>query len=264
MIHLFERSGSSELELLDLRFADAEWSRLRRVAADLLERRGALEAAEDLRTLPLELREGTNGFGDEFNVLYMKARVPDYVRLAELADDRAARGRFAAIAEAVTEVGGYVRFVTVELDDSDGPEPVSTPVLAITSDTVERALRDAERLLASEGATSGVDRVHTAFHGYLLQVATRAGIEFDAEAGLTEVLKLIRERHPAFAEAGPRRHDVEKILRSAASVADALNPIRNKASVAHPNEDLLGEPEAMLVINVVRSLLHYLNDRTRA
>jgi hypothetical protein len=40
---------------------------------------------------------------------------------------------------------------------------------------------------------------------------------------------------------------------------DALNPIRNTASVAHPNADLLKKDEAMLVVNSARTLLHYLN-----
>jgi hypothetical protein len=44
-----------------------------------------------------------------------------------------------------------------------------------------------------------------------------------------------------------------------ATVVDVLNPLRNKASVAHPNEQLLAEPEALLVINSVRTLLNYLD-----
>jgi len=39
----------------------------------------------------------------------------------------------------------------------------------------------------------------------------------------------------------------------------ALLPVRNRASVAHPNAELLGEPEARLVINVGRTLLDYLD-----
>lgn len=35
--------------------------------------------------------------------------------------------------------------------------------------------------------------------------------------------------------------------------------IRNHASVAHPIEELLEEPEPMLVINITRSILHYLD-----
>ncbi len=33
----------------------------------------------------------------------------------------------------------------------------------------------------------------------------------------------------------------------------------NRASVAHPNEDLLAEPEVMLIISVRHTLLNYLN-----
>jgi hypothetical protein len=44
-----------------------------------------------------------------------------------------------------------------------------------------------------------------------------------------------------------------------AQIVDVLNPVRNQKSMAHPNEDLLEEPEAMLVANAVRTLLHYLN-----
>jgi hypothetical protein len=36
---------------------------------------------------------------------------------------------------------------------------------------------------------------------------------------------------------------------------DALNPVRNRATVAHPNAELLEKEEAMLVINVARTLL---------
>ena len=44
-----------------------------------------------------------------------------------------------------------------------------------------------------------------------------------------------------------------------ASILDSLSPIRNRASIAHPNQELLAEPEAMLVVNTVRTLLNYLN-----
>ncbi len=40
---------------------------------------------------------------------------------------------------------------------------------------------------------------------------------------------------------------------------DVLNPIRNSASMAHPNADLLEDPEAMLVINAARTILHYID-----
>lgn len=48
-----------------------------------------------------------------------------------------------------------------------------------------------------------------------------------------------------------------------ATILDALNPIRNSASVAHPNLDLLSEADAMLAINAARTILHYVEARVQ-
>ena len=49
------------------------------------------------------------------------------------------------------------------------------------------------------------------------------------------------------------------MLNSLSNVVDALNTIRNHASIAHPNENLLDESEAMLMVNVMRTLFHCIN-----
>ncbi len=265
MIRFLEGSGSSEIELLDSAFSKTEWSKLHSVAISLLERRGYFPASEFLSQHPFELRRGTNGFGDEFCVLYMQAELDKYVELAELADDMQMRHNAKRAAEAVGEVSSqHVRFVAMDLLQSSGPDPVASPVLEITSDIVERALRDAERLLATEGATSGVDRIHTAFHGYLRALAANAGLSHSDQAGVTELFRLIRSQHPSFGGNSAHQAEIDKILRALANVVDTLNPLRNQASVAHPNVDLLAEPEAMLFINSVRCLLHYLNAKAKA
>lgn len=145
-----------------------------------------------------------------------------------------------------------------------GLPAVASPSLRVTSEVVQRALTDAERLLETTGATSSVDRVHTALHGYCIAVCREAGIVTTQEPALTELIKLLSQHHPAFQEHAPRKEDTLKILRALASIMDALNPLRNKASVAHPNEELLSEPEAMLAINSVRSILHYLDQKLGA
>lgn len=264
MIRLFERSGSSEIQLLDQSIPTPEWERLKNVAVRLMERRGNSEAADLLRKHPFVVREGTNGFGDEFDVLYMQTPMPIYVELAEMAEDEQLRWQWRTVAATVEEVvTKHIRFVAVDLNTAEELEPVTSPVLEITSDVVERALRDAEQLLVTQGATSGVDRVHTAFHGYLLAITARASLMVSDSGSVTELFKVIRHWHPSFQHAGPRQGDIDKVMRSIANVVDSLNPVRNQASIAHPNEDLLEEPEAMLVINSVRSLLHYLNARIR-
>jgi len=78
---------------------------------------------------------------------------------------------------------------------------------------------------------------------------------------MVALLKKLRSGHPKLTDLGPRAQDVEKVLNSCASILDAFLPVRNQASVAHPNQELLDEPEARLVINVGRSLLHYLDSK---
>ena len=51
-----------------------------------------------------------------------------------------------------------------------------------------------------------------------------------------------------------------QILRGMAQIVDALNPVRNEKTLAHPNP-LLGEAEAMLAINAIRTLLHCFDKR---
>ncbi len=263
MIHLYSGSGSQEIILLGEGMPGSEWEKRRGVAAGLLERRGAREAAELLRSLPFEIHEGTNGFGDQFRLLYLRVSLEQYVDLSKMAEEREARQHFRAIANVVTEIGSFIRFIALDVDEEAGPEPVPQPSLSITSDVVERALADAERLIATQGATSGVDRVHTALHGYLRALAANAGLPAPRDASVTDLFKLLREHHPSLRPQGPRQADVDAIVRALANIVHVLNPVRNRASVAHPNETLLDEPEAMLVINSVRTLLHYLNARTR-
>jgi len=141
----------------------------------------------------------------------------------------------------------------------EGASPVESPNLSIASEVVERAISDAETLIQSSGATSGVDRIHTALHGYLLAISETGKISHGQDATIAQLFKAIREHHPSFAPLGPRSGDITQVLRAMASIVDALQPLRNRASVAHPNELLLEAAEAMLAINAARTILHYVN-----
>jgi hypothetical protein len=113
--------------------------------------------------------------------------------------------------------------------------------------------------LETEGATSAVDRLHTVLHGYLRAVCDDAGIPYGKNLMMSGLFGLIRNQHPAFVDLGPRREDILQVLRSMSAIMDAMNPIRNEGSMAHPNKDLLDPPEAALVINMARTILHYLD-----
>jgi hypothetical protein len=77
-----------------------------------------------------------------------------------------------------------------EIDDETFPSPVYTTFLypslekekplylKISNQAVEQAIADVEALIPTTGAVSGVDRIHTALHGYLGLVCVQADIEF--------------------------------------------------------------------------------------
>lgn len=143
----------------------------------------------------------------------------------------------------------------------EASSPVLSPDLRINSAIVDRAIGDVEALIQSSDAVSGVDRIHTALHGYLRAACDAENIAYAKGDSMTKLFKLLRQHHPALQNLGTRSQDIERILQASANIMDALNPIRNNASVAHPNDDLLNKEEAMLVINVTRSLLHYLDSK---
>lgn len=257
MVRLYSGSGSGEVDLDDEAMSDEDWRRLRGVAIRLLHARGQNEASDLLTSIPFTLRNAHNGFGDEFSVLLWTAPMDRYIEAAEWTEDRSKRNVFEQIARTVTEVvPTYIRFVVVDLDTSEAPCIVATPSLGITSDVVERALRDAEQLIATTGATSGVDRLHTALHGYLKAACDRYSLTYSPAANIVALMKVIIKGHPAFTTTST---EAEKILRAFGVIVDALNPLRNSQSMAHPTATLLPEPEAMLAINTVRTILHYLN-----
>lgn len=131
--------------------------------------------------------------------------------------------------------------------------------LTITNETVKRAIEDARVLIKNNGGTSGVDRVHTALQGYLKQVCKDAGIQYKQDDTLTQLIGKLRANHPSLINLGPRGSDIETILNSFRDILDKLNPIRNRTTLAHPNENLLAEDEALFVIDSIHTIFNYLN-----
>jgi hypothetical protein len=134
------------------------------------------------------------------------------------------------------------------------------PQAEATSEAVEAALADAEILLRERGPASVVDRLHTALHGYLRNLAEQAEVSLDGRENLPRLFVLVRDHHPALKA---QRKEIAKVAKSMASALDALNDLRNQASSAHPGE-LLGTPEAHLAVNASATVFQYLRERTQA
>lgn len=368
-IVLYRAGGAGDFNL-DETAASDQLAQYKQNVSDLLRVRGHALASELFAQLPWILRNASNWFNDEFSVLHATVGLEQYERTRSISESPEHRLALRRIAETITEIGPYIRFIVVALDPNRRVEPsdprslkdreinkvvnkyigvsggylgdftyrshqefyneleldidpnklsgttrerfiqilsgaapdvqarilqgvldrypvdsnpsrttalydeiagwirrlgtssvVTIGSLRFTSAVVERALGDAEMLMARTGATSGVDRAHTALHGYLLQVCADEDFSIGQDPSLTQLFKVLRSQHPKFQNLGARSEDVGKLLGAMATVVDVLNPIRNKASVAHPNQNLLDEPEALLVINSVRTLLNYFDSK---
>ena len=142
-------------------------------------------------------------------------------------------------------------------------EGVPNPTPAITSEFVERTLAEVELSVQTKGATNGVDRIHSALHGYLRVVCDTASIPYIEADRIEELFKKIRSGHSAFTASVPRAHDIALITDKFCAIMNVLDPIRNRGSFAHPTKALLPMPEAMLVINAARTILHYLDAKLK-
>jgi hypothetical protein len=258
MIRLYTGSGSWEIQPLGPAVAPEQWVTLRAMVVQLLTARKR-PGAKLLDKLPWELYEGTNFFGDEFQFLFARLPIAQYVEAAAYEHNDAAKEAAKALVGAFGELGTTLRFVAFMPDTEAAPEVVPAPRIEASAAATSRALADAERLLATGGPVSAVDRVHTALHGYLRELCARHGIALAGGESVTALWKRLRAEVPALSPGGPHAEHVTRLAGAVATILDALNPLRNNASLAHANAELLGEADALLAINAGRTLLHYLD-----
>lgn len=245
--------------------SEEDWAKKRHAAIALLRQRGHPEAAEILESHDLSICRGDNSFGDDFNVLYREVGVEEYVAYDEKSRSPEFCDACRQVARALSDLGAHVRFIGVELVPKEAVEPVPPPQPKVTSAAVEAALADAQQMVVQNRPVSGVDRAHTSLHGYLKQLCNDAQLPLASqESSILDFIKTLAKHHPKFAAPAPYQAEAEKIIKAFGTVCDALNPVRNRGSLAHANESLLDDPEAMLAINASRTILHYIQQKVEA
>lgn len=157
-------------------------------------------------------------------------------------------------------VGQLTRAALDAIDALAVNEGVASPAPASTSEVVRAALGDAEVLIREGRPSSAVDRVHTALHGHLRALCDAENIPVPVgDPSITVLLKALRENHTRFQETVAFSDEARRMVMSMSTALDALNTIRNNASLAHANEALLGEPEAHLAIDSARTVFRYVD-----
>lgn len=126
--------------------------------------------------------------------------------------------------------------------------------------TLRRAIGDANTLIAQGKYSSCIDRVHTALHGYLRIRLDELEIKYEESDMMPKLFNLLYKR---WEEVG--NSDINnmmlKALRSASATIEALNEIRNRHSLAHPNEEIIDEAEAKFALGLMESICNYIETR---
>lgn len=126
--------------------------------------------------------------------------------------------------------------------------------------SVEAALRDARVLVVSGKFTSAVDRMHTAFHGYLRELLDVHQVPYAQSDSLPALLAKLHDYYGQEIRPPQVASRVRTILRSCGGAVGAINEIRNNNTYAHPTEQLIKDREAKLVIRTVDTLMSFIED----
>lgn len=147
--------------------------------------------------------------------------------------------------------------VKQELENSDDIKiRIDFSQIASKSDTIRKAINDSEMFLREGKYDSAVDRIHTAFHGYLRALLSDHGVPFDSE----DIPALFSKLHNFYGntiQPPDVAERIKKILRSGGGMITAINELRNNNTVVHPNDNLINKREAELVIRLVNAITDY-------
>jgi len=155
----------------------------------------------------------------------------------------------------------YKYFDTVASQLEHSSVIIHNPSIIEKYQVLNQALSDAVLLMKQSAPSSAVDRIYTYFQGYLEAICFDQNIKIDQDEKITKLFKIIKSNHPAFLISTPRSEEINKVLNSLSAIIDALPAIRNRATLSHPNPELLDNPEAILVIDVIKTIANYLENK---
>lgn len=128
---------------------------------------------------------------------------------------------------------------------------------------VQETLDQCQTLISQHNCKSAVDRAHTALHGYLKETCKNAGLIIkESNPKIQDYWSKLKNEHPSFIIDHSQSHlPINQIVNAIGRLLENLNEIRNNKSYSHPNEEIIGESEAKLVINLFRSILNYIDSK---
>ena len=117
------------------------------------------------------------------------------------------------------------------------------------NETLRRAIGDASTFMAQGKYSSCIDRVHTAIHGYLRIKLDELDVTYEETDMMPKLFNLLYQKWSSLNNSDINEMML-KAIRSASATLDALNNIRNRHSLAHPNTEIIDEQEAKFILGL--------------
>ncbi|OTO65575.1 MULTISPECIES: abortive infection family protein [unclassified Enterococcus] len=127
------------------------------------------------------------------------------------------------------------------------------------SQVVSQAIEDAEFFMSNGEYQRAFDRVHTAFHGYLIEILKKYGIIASKDENLSKLYNSVQTLIETEIEPVEIANLVKTTIRSSNGMINALNEVRNRHSLAHPNTNIIGKREAKLIIGIASTITDYIS-----
>ena len=115
MITLYHGTGARDFEIIGESFDEKEHESLLLNARQILLARGENTAVEYLERAPFRIADGTNYFDDKFQILVADVPLHEYEKFRTLSNQPEVQRAFHQIAEVISEIGPYIRFIAVKL-----------------------------------------------------------------------------------------------------------------------------------------------------
>jgi hypothetical protein len=125
--------GHGSFELLSPDVDKEEQETLLFNASRVLKSRGYPSAAGLLERVPFDIYSGSNDFNDEFSLLFAQIPLAEYEELRRISEDDEGKLAFQVIAQVISEIGPYIRFIACDLSQ----EPPDVKWERIVSKRVE-------------------------------------------------------------------------------------------------------------------------------
>ena len=159
------------------------------------------------------------------------------------------------------EVGAWLHSNAPEAAQALGlgqPQAVPSRKPVSASEALDQALKEVR---FPPDAGGGMDQVHTALHGYLCDACAGAGLPMADDATVAQLFKSLRNGHPGLVALDQHDRQVGDVLTSLAEAVTGLVSVGNVASISEQNQGSMEEAQALLTVNLVRTLFDYLRAR---